>query len=424
MSIQITPLEVLQKYWKHNEFREWQEEVINSMIEWKDTIFLKRTWWWKSVCFNIPSIILWWTTIIISPLKELQKDQVTKLERLWISATYLNSSLDTEESKIRFENLMNWEYSMLFISPEKFASENFLQSLSKVDIKWVVVDECDMMIEEDWSFRKEFLNIWSNIRKLSKLISQEKWEEIRLPRHAFTATSSPKQTMDLIHMLEMNEDYNLFIWDIIWDNLNIEMCYYNNKADKEEHFLKTFRKIQREIKKTWDKCVIFCTSRTDVDELEKWLNWYKAFEVAWIHAWKSDSRRNSAMKKFSNWKVNTIIWTSVLSRWIDYSNIRYVIHYWLPWSFSSYVQEVGRWWRDWDDFYALLLACWVDSRTRNFMCWFNQERKDEFQKFKNFVESKEWCCHQKLNEYFWNKKLYKCWKCYLCKDEYENLSVF
>lgn len=428
MSIKnINPLDVLKKYWWYDSFREWQERVIQSILDWNDTIFLKKTWGWKSICFNIPAIILWWTTIIISPLKELQKDQVAKLEKLWISVTYLNSSLDTNESKERYENLMNWEYRMLFISPEKFNSENFLKDLAKIDIKWVVVDECDMMIEEDWSFRSDFLEIWNNVTKLWIFIAKERWEEYhRVPRHAFTATSNKEQTRQLAEMLRMwdEHDYKLFVWEIVWDNLNIENHYFNSTKEKDDSFLKTFRRINRELKKTWERCVIFCTSRKDVDEIEKWLNWYQAFNVVWIHAWKSDSKRNSAMKKFSNRKVNTIIWTSVLSRWIDFSDIRYILHYWLPWSFSSYIQEIGRWWRDWEDFYSLLFASWADARTRNFLCWFNQDKKNEFQKFRNFIESKDWCCIEKINEYFWRYlDNWKCWKCYLCKDKYDYMQV-
>lgn len=179
-------------------FREGQEDVVVSILSGKDTMYVAKTGGGKSVCFQIPALLLPGTTIVISPLKALMRDQVASLEKRGIRATFLNSDLDEVESKERFMNLMSGAYKLVYISPEKFASQTFREHLKTLVIPLFIIDEMDCIVSYgESSFRAEYMD-------LGKYIAEFSYEGKRPAIAAFTATADDRTKAFVADVLNMD----------------------------------------------------------------------------------------------------------------------------------------------------------------------------------------------------------------------------
>lgn len=402
---------ILKKHWWYDSFRWKQSEAIEELLNWNDVIYVAATWDWKSICFQIPAILKEWTTIVISPLKSLMKNQVDNLTEKWISATYINSDLTFEESKDRYLKLLNWEYHLLYISPEKFSSDSFKDSLSKIEgwINYFIVDEFDTIDEygSSW-FRPEYLELW----KIKKELEEKIWK--RIPVWVFTATATPKMQEKVIEILDMNNSKR-FIWNLIWEHIKIDIRKYKTKDEKDSELYELLKKIKKE--NNWI-AIIFCSTIKDVDWLYQQLNSLK-FKV-WKYNWKmSTVRKESNYKKFINNEIDFIVCTNAFWRWIDKSDIRNVIHYWIPWNISSYLQEIWRAGRDRKNSNAILFYSWKDIVTRKFILGYNTEAKNEFNELIELFEN--WnCILSNIKEKFWHSYdlKEKCNQCFICNPEF------
>lgn len=403
---------VLKEYWWFDDFRWNQLAWVNILSSWNDLLYVAKTWDWKSLCYQVPALMKdYWVTIVVSPLKSLMQDQVKNLHKKWIkNTTFLNSSLDQDEYKKRFTNLMNWEYAILYVSPEKLESEQFQQHLWELEINYFIVDEFDSINEYGWSwFRPSYMNLW----RIRKQLEELTWK--RIPVWAFTATATWKMRDEAVDNLKMNSDVEVILWDFIWSNITIDKKKFRSTDEKDNYLLETVKWIQKEFKKEDGWCIIFCTSIKDVKEIYDWLN-KKKFSIAMYHWQMADSRRNSAFKKFTSWMVDFIVCTNAFWRWVDKSDIRHVIHYWVPWSVTAYVQEIWRAWRDWERAFAKILYTWKDLNTRRYMVKFKPDQNAEFQKFQNFLNEENECLIVKIREHFWDTKNTEvCWNCCNCR---------
>jgi len=403
--------EILEKYWGYSSFRENQEEAINTLVKNKDLIYIAKTGDWKSICFQIPAILKEWTSLVISPLKALMKDQVKNLESKGINATYLNSDLTFDESKERFKKLMNWEYDLLYVSPEKLSSKDFQNHLTNIKwgINYFIIDEFDS-IDEYWNswFRPEYLELW----EVRKYLEETLWQ--RIPVWIFTATATPKVREFTKEILDLDNP-KISIGDLIWEHLLVDINKYKDKAEKDSYLYWYLKKIETEFKKKKASCIIFCTTRKTVDNLEKQLKLHK-FSVAKYHAWMATSRKESSAKKFMENKVDFIICTNAFWRGVDKSDIRYVIHYWVPQNITSYLQEIWRAWRDRLDSNVILLYSQSDINVRRFLCRLPSQ-KEELQLMLDIFETED-CYIKRIKEYFdYDSNINKCSQCSNCLSE-------
>ena len=386
-------IKVLKKYWGYPSFRDNQEFAIEDLLKENDVVYIAKTWDWKSVCFQIPSIIKKGTAIIVSPLKALMKDQVKNLEKRNIRATYLNSDLEQEESKQRFINLLNWEYDLLYVSPEKLSNENFLDYLVKIPdwISYFIIDEFDSIDEYgNTGFRPEYLELG----KIKSYLEEKTWKKI--PVWVFTATATPKIRDFTIKILDLKAP-KTYIGDLIGEHIKIDINKYKDKKEKDSYLYWYLKKIEKELKKESGSCIIFCSTRKTVDNLEKQLKLYK-FKVAKYHAWMATSRKESSAKKFMENKVDFIVCTNAFWRGVDKPDIRYVIHYWIPWNITSYLQEIGRVGRDRKPSTATLLFSQKDVVTRRFISRLPSQQ-EELDKMLDIFNTEN-CYIKEIKEYF------------------------
>ena len=407
---------ILKKYWGYDEFRWNQEKAILDLALNRNIAYIEKTWGWKSIVYQIPALLKKGLTIVVSPLKSLMKDQVENLEKKWIPATYLNSDLNEQEKKERFINLMNWNYKLLYVSPERLALDKFIDYLIQVPwgIKYIIIDEFDTVSEYGATgFRPEFLQLWEVKRKL------EEWTWKNIPVWIFTATA-PKKTIDMvIDMMWIENDMKFYKGKLVWDNLSVEIHKYLSTNEKDIHFYSYLETIKKELNKDKSVGIIFCSTTKDVDNIYKILNtkWYKIAKYHWKMTVKM---KESTYNKFIKNKIDFVVCTNAFGRWIDKANIRYILHYWTPWNISAYMQEIGRGGRDWKDYKAILLYCNQDINKRKFILRMNdnsQELLEEYDKFIKFLENETICRIQLLHKYFWFTKKeipWQCWKCDNC----------
>lgn len=405
-------LDILEKYWGYEHFRWNQLEAISALLKWKNIVYIAKTGDWKSICYQIPAIMWKGLTIIVSPLKSLMKDQVESLERLWVSAIFLNSDLEEDEYKERFKGLMNWEYKMLYVSPEKLSNENFIEYLKEVPnwIDYFIIDEFDT-VDEYWSswFRPEYLQLWSLKNQL------EENQDRKIVTWIFTATATKKVEELVTEMMWIEDDYKLFRWLLIWENLKYEIHSYEKKEDKDKNLYWYIEQIDKNLKKDWGSGIIFCTTTKDVDNIYKLLK--DKFKIARYH-WQMNSKfKNSSFNKFMSWEVNLIVCTNAFWRGVDKKDIRYILHYWIPWNISSYLQEIWRGGRDWKDYSAITLYSWQDIWRRKFLSFWKSEQISELNNLLEFLENQDECRTKELHKYFGLESDNKCNQCDICRTD-------
>ncbi len=314
---------VLKKYWWYNTFREFQEPVINSILNMKDTFAIIPTWWWKSLCFQVPWILLNWLTIVISPLIALMKDQVNNLKDKWINWAFLNSQLNNNEKKEVFSQLLNGQLKFLYVSPERFCNEQFIDLLNNIPISMITIDEAHMLIETVW-FRDQFAEIWKYIDMLkSKQLINFPTRKWKIIISAFTATINKEWEEIIKNSLQMTDPYILRI-ENERNNLLIKTYNFNNDKEKIVALIKLVISLDS---LKWSK-IIFWMTRKDVKKLSEMIKvyWYSADYFHWD---MSVTRKNSVFKKFLSWKLDWICATNAFGMWIDKWDIRVVIHYYL-----------------------------------------------------------------------------------------------
>ena len=404
---------ILKKYWGYDSFRGNQSEAIEALIHKENIVYIAKTWDGKSICYQIPAMLAHWLTIIVSPLKSLMKDQVESLEKLWIPATFLNSDLDQEEYSTRFWKLMNWDYKMLYVSPEKLSWQKFINYLKEIPgwISYFIIDEFDTVDEygSSW-FRPEYLELGDLRDEL------EESQDDPITIWIFTATATKKIELLVTEMMNIEENYELFRWLLIWDNLFFEVKKYENKDEKDNYLYTYLKEIDKRLGKNNGSWIIFCTTTKDVDNIYKLLK--DKFDITRYH-WKMTSKmKDSSFKKLMTWKSKLIVCTNAFGRWVDKKNIRYILHYWIPWNISSYLQEIWRWWRDWWKYNAITLFSNQDIIKRRFLAWRNKEQNEELNNLVNLLENTEQCRVEKLHRYFWLSYYEDCIQCDVCSTEH------
>jgi ATP-dependent DNA helicase RecQ len=397
--------EKLRKYYGYDSFRKGQEDVIQSIISGRDTFAVMPTGAGKSVCYQIPALMLKGVTLVVSPLISLMKDQVDTLNSVGIAATYINSSLSINEVNERIDRTSKGEFKLLYVAPERLESEFFCNMLNRLTISLLAVDEAHCVSQWGHDFRPSYSSISSLIRKLSA----------RPIIAAFTATATEEVRRDVIKSLELREP-DVYVTGFNRENLSFTVIRGENKRDF----------VLKYIENNKDKVgIIYTATRKETNNLYELLN-KKGYNVGKYHAGLGDAVRKENQEKFLFDDIDIIIATNAFGMGIDKSNVRYVIHYNLTKSMEAYYQEAGRAGRDGEASECTLLFSAADVLLQKFFIEQSvesPERKiNEYRKLQAMVDYSHTsrCLRKFILEYFGEEEVQdKCDNCSTCNDESE-----
>jgi ATP-dependent DNA helicase RecQ len=393
----------LKKYYGFDTLRRGQFEIINSILNRKDTFCLMPTGAGKSICYQIPAIIFQGITIVISPLISLMKDQVDNLIGNGIKAAYINSTQTIEDIKrILLESSMG-EYKILYISPERLESRMFIDMIKDLQISQIAIDEAHCVSQWGHDFRRSYLEISNFINGLQN----------RPVISAFTATATKEVREDSARMLGLSNPY-IYKGDINRENLNLNVL-------KEIDKLETLKDIVRE--NCEQSGIVYCASRKEVDELYYYLK-DLGYNVGKYHGGLKDEEKEKFQEDFLYENVDVIVATSAFGMGIDKSNIRFIIHFTLPQNIESYYQEIGRGGRDGEKCNCYLFYSESDIRRVEYIINNSSSmnrREVQLRKFQGIIDycNLQECFRKYILNYFGNeRKLNYCNNCSNClKDD-------
>ena len=314
----------LKKYFGYDEFRPLQAEIIQSVYDGKDTVVIMPTGGGKSVCFQIPAVTMEGTALVVSPLIALMKDQVESMSAIGIKAAFLNSSISSKEQYDIEGEFKDGTLDLLYVSPEKLASQDFQSIVSVAKISLFAIDEAHCISSWGHNFRPEY-------RQLRFLKSNFP----NIPVIALTATADKVTRKDIGEQLNLVEP-KLFLASFDRPNLKLEVRPGRKRWEQIVNFVANHRD---------EAGIIYCMSRKNCENLAAKLQG-KGLNADFYHAGLSSDQRNKTQEAFINDQIDIICATVAFGMGIDKSNIRWVIHYNLPKNIENFYQEIGRAGRD------------------------------------------------------------------------------
>ena len=320
-----TPKEALKAVFGYDSFRQGQEAVINAVLEGRDILAVMPTGAGKSLCYQVPAMLLSGITLVISPLISLMQNQVKALNEAGVNAAFINSSLSEKEMHDTFKNAMKGQYKIIYVAPERLMSEGFVRLAKCVEISMITVDEAHCISQWGQDFRPSYMDIAEFVNVLDKrpIIS------------AFTATATQNVREDIICSLGLSDPYFL-VTGFDRENLFFQV----DKPQSKDRFILDYLDRHK-----GESGIIYCTTRKNVDSLYTLLKKWN-ISVAKYHAGMSIEERKQMQDDFVFDYTSIVIATNAFGMGIDKSNVRFVIHYNMPSSMENYYQEAGRAGRD------------------------------------------------------------------------------
>lgn len=322
MLLQTTE-EILKKYWGYSDFIYPQREIIESVLNGEDVLAILPTGGGKSICFQLPALILDGITLIISPLIALMLDQIQGLNSRGIPSAAITSQLSRDEIAVIITKCVLGEIKLLFVAPERIESRYFLETLQNLPIKLIAVDEAHCIIEWGFDFRPSYLKI----HKLRKIFPS-------CNLLALTATAPPKTEKEIIERLGMR-NIQIFKKSLKRENLTYKVVHSQNELDD----------LVYELKKLPGSAIVFVRTRKKSFEVARFLN-EKGFDAQYFHSKLPKEEKNVRQQIWTKSENQIMVSTNAFGMGIDKPNVRKVIHLNLPDSMGAYVQEAGRAGRD------------------------------------------------------------------------------
>lgn len=400
-------LEVLSEKFGYTSFRTGQEQVIQHVMDGQDALCVMPTGGGKSLCYQVPAMLLEGTVLVISPLISLMKDQVDALWQLGIPAAYINSTLSTEEYFGTLENAIAGHYRLLYIAPERLESESFLRELKRMTVPMIAIDEAHCISQWGHDFRPSYRNI-------SRVLNCFDEKPVLL---ALTATATPNVREDIRIQLGIPQEQTVMTG---FERANLVLTVI--KGENRETFIKDYV-----MKNKGEAGIIYAATRKAVESISDLLR-RSGYEVAKYHGGMSDTERSQEQERFLNDEASVMVATNAFGMGIDKSNIRYVIHYQMPKNMESYYQEAGRAGRDGLDSECVLLFASQDIQTQRFLIDQSLDTSRipaELEKLQGMIDycHTENCLQQYIVTYFGEKDAPKCGRCANCTDTREQMDV-
>ena len=315
--------EVLKEYWGYAHFRPLQEDIILSVLKGQDTLALLPTGGGKSICYQVPALSMDGICIVISPLIALMKDQVENLRKRNIKAVALISGMSYREIDIALDNCNYGDYKFLYVSPERLASELFIERLKKMKVNLLAVDEAHCISQWGHDFRPSYRKIAEISQYLTKV-----------PILALTATATSEVRVDIIKQLELRSP-EILIASFARSNLTYAVIH-----DESKHQV-----MQRIFKNVQGCGIVYVRNRRRTEEISNWLN-KNNIPASFYHAGLPRELRSKRQDEWMNNTTRVIVATNAFGMGIDKPDVRIVIHFDLPDNLESYYQEAGRGGRD------------------------------------------------------------------------------
>jgi len=402
-------LEVLQRYFGYTQFRDGQQKVIASLLQGSNTLAIMPTGAGKSLAYQIPALLFEGTTLVISPLISLMKDQVDALQQYGVPATFINSSLTFNEVRSRIQRAAAGKYKLLYVAPERLESDSFRSLLESLKVSFLAIDEAHCVSQWGHDFRPSYLQLGPFLKSLPQkpLIG------------AFTATATEEVQTDIVRLLELNKP-KVFVTGFDRPNLTFSTLRGENKKD----FILEYTKAHAD-----QPGIIYAGTRKEVDNLQNFLS-KSGLKVGKYHAGMTDEDRKKSQDDFLFDEITVMVATNAFGMGIDKSNVRYVIHYNMPKNMEAYYQEAGRAGRDGEPGECLLLFSPQDVVLQRYLIEqtiYQPERKmNELKKLQGMVDycHTPRCLRKTILEYFGEEDVQEeCGNCSSCNDEREIVDI-
>jgi len=333
-------LEILKKYWGYEAFRPLQQDIIESVLDGRDTLGLMPTGGGKSITFQVPTMAVDGMALVVTPIISLMKDQVDRLRALNIKATYLYAGLTRAEVNRTYEKCMYGNCKFLYVSPERLQSQSFMERLKQMPVSLIVVDEAHCISQWGYDFRPSFLRI-AQVRKLFP----------KVPVLALTATATPVVVEDIQRCLRFRET-NVFSMSFARSNLSYVVRHTEEKSTELAHILRSVP----------GTAIVYVRSRKRAKQISDELN-RQGILADFYHAGLYVEDKEDKQNKWTTDQCRVMVATNAFGMGIDKPDVRLVVHVDIPNSLEEYYQEAGRAGRDGKRSYAVLLAKRTDQRT-------------------------------------------------------------
>ncbi|WP_455580813.1 DNA helicase RecQ [Dysosmobacter sp.] len=412
----MTKEETLKTYFGYDAFRGGQEPAIDALLEGRDVMAIMPTGAGKSLCYQIPALLLPGITLVISPLVSLMRDQVTALVQMGVPAAYLNSTLTFRQYLLALDRAKMGRYKIIYVAPERLETESFRTFVQKARISLVAVDEAHCISQWGQDFRPSYLNIPAFVESLPT----------RPVVGAFTATATPEVGEDIRRLLALREPR------CVTTGFDRENLYFEiqQPAGKRGALLELVRSRP-------GKCgIVYCATRKGVEEVCGFLQ-EAGISATRYHAGLEPAERQKNQEDFIYDRAAVMVATNAFGMGIDKSDVRYVIHYNMPKDLESYYQEAGRAGRDGAPASCILLYSGQDVRTARFLIEHSEPREDLDQRTAELLRERDeqrlrkmigycrtrHCLRQYILQYFGQSAPDDCGCCYNCLHNFEEVDV-
>lgn len=338
--------QVLSQYFGYASFRSGQEELIDAQLAGRDAFGVMPTGGGKSLCYQIPALLLEGITLVVCPLISLMKDQVAALKKVGVPAAYINSSLSAGQIRMVYRNLLAQRYKIVYIAPERLLTEEFLWTVQQCRVSLLAVDEAHCISQWGQDFRPSYLKIVEFLNRLAP----------RPVVSAFTATATPRVREDVERILDLQDPLRV-VTGFDRPNLRFEVV----KPKRKPNLLLTL--IENRAGKSG---IVYCSTRRQVEQSCQMLQ-ENGIAATRYHAGLQEEEKRTNQDDFIFDRCSVMVATNAFGMGIDKSNVSYVIHYNMPQSMEAYYQEAGRAGRDGSHAECILLYSAADVRTANYL---------------------------------------------------------